>query len=145
MPAAARASVGVAIVVSFLLGCSVRAEDAGTATPTESATGTNPFEGKPDAIEAGRSIYSNTCLFCHGANGMGARAPNLVKGIFRPVGGGDDATIFGIILGGRPGTIMGGFEGSLSPDEIWKVMAYLRDEGHKAALQKTKKKGPPNP
>ena len=145
MLAAVRASVGVAIVLSFLLGGAALAEDASTTAPTESKKGANHIEGKPDAIEAGRSIYSNTCLFCHGANGMGARAPNLAKGIFRPVDGGDDATIFGIILGGRPGTIMGGFEGSLSPDDIWKVMAYLRDEGRKAALQKTKKKGPPNP
>lgn len=121
------------------------AEDSETSATTTTQTGINPFEGKPDAIEKGKSIYSNTCLFCHGANGMGARAPNLVKGMFRPNGGADDEIIFGVILGGRPGTIMGSFEGTLTTDEIWEVMAYLRAEARTQALQKGKKKRIPNP
>jgi mono/diheme cytochrome c family protein len=89
----------------------------------------NPLEGKPEAIEAGRQLYSNTCLFCHGANGLGARAPNLVEGLFRPDGGADDGIVFDIILKGRPNTLMGGFEGTYSEEEIWQVIAYLRSEG----------------
>lgn len=89
----------------------------------------NPLEGKPEAIEAGRQLYSNTCLFCHGANGLGARAPNLVEGLFRPVGGADDGIAFDIILKGRPNTLMGGFEGTYSEEEIWQVISYLRSEG----------------
>ncbi len=89
----------------------------------------NPLEGKPEAIEAGRQLYSNTCLFCHGANGLGARAPNLVEGLFRPKDGADDQIVFDIILKGRPNTLMGGFEGIYSEEEIWQVISYLRSEG----------------
>ncbi len=42
------------------------------------------FEGDAAAIEAGRQLYGNTCLFCHGPKGVGARAPNLVEGMFQP-------------------------------------------------------------
>ncbi|WP_295557786.1 c-type cytochrome [uncultured Hyphomicrobium sp.] len=89
----------------------------------------NPLEGQAEAIEAGKSLYSNTCLFCHGPNGLGARAPNLVEGLFRPNGGADDTIVFDIILKGRPGTLMGGFEGTYTETEIWQVISYLRQEG----------------
>jgi len=98
----------------------------------------NPLEGQAEAIEAGKGLYSNTCLFCHGPNGLGARAPNLVEGLFRPKGGADDAIVFDIILKGRPGTLMGGFEGTYSETEIWQVISYLRSEGISRAKQKPK-------
>lgn len=96
----------------------------------------NPLDGQVAAIEAGKALYSNTCLFCHGPNGLGARAPNLVEGLFRPNGGADDAIVFDIILKGRPGTLMGGFEGTYSETEIWQVISYLRHEGTARAKPK---------
>lgn len=98
----------------------------------------NPHEGNPEAIAAGKDLYSNTCLFCHGANGLGARAPNLVEGLFRPNGGADDTIVYDIILKGRPNTLMGGFEGTFSETEIWQVISYLRDEGINRAKPKPK-------
>jgi mono/diheme cytochrome c family protein len=98
----------------------------------------NPVEGNGEAIAAGKSLYSNTCLFCHGANGLGARAPNLVEGLFRPNGGADDTIVYDIILKGRPNTLMGGFEGTFSEAEIWQVISYLRNEGISRAKPKTK-------
>lgn len=98
----------------------------------------NPLEGQAEAIEAGKGLYSNTCLFCHGPNGLGARAPNLVEGLFRPNGGADDSIVFDIILKGRPGTLMGGFEGTYSETEIWQVISYLRHEGIARAEAKPK-------
>ena len=96
------------------------------------------FEGDAAAIEAGRQLYGNTCLFCHGPKGIGARAPSLVEGMFRP---GQDSEIpfaFNVIRKGRPGTIMGGFEEMLSEDQVWQVIAYLRDEGRVKAAAKKK-------
>lgn len=98
----------------------------------------NPLEGQATAIEAGKALYSNTCLFCHGPNGLGARAPNLVEGWFRPNGGAGDTIVFDIILKGRPGTLMGGFEGAYSETEIWQVISYLRQEGITRAKPKSK-------
>lgn len=83
----------------------------------------------PDAIEKGRQVYGNTCLFCHGAKGVGARAPNLVEGMFKPGRDGEIPYAYDVILNGRPGTIMGSFSGTITEEEIWQVMAYLRDQG----------------
>lgn len=98
----------------------------------------NPIEGQSGATDAGKALYSNTCLFCHGPNGLGARAPNLVEGLFRPNGGADDTIVYDIILKGRPGTLMGGFEGTYSETEIWQVISYLRQEGIARAKPKSK-------
>lgn len=84
-----------------------------------------------DAVSAGRSIYNNTCIFCHGDNGKGARAPGLVTGPFAPGGGNTDEYMFKTIKQGRPGTIMGSFDGMLTDEQIRQVIAYLR---HEAAL-----------
>lgn len=105
------------------------AEDASTAETVEAHATKNPYEGDPEAIKQGQSLYNNTCLFCHGSKGKGARAPNLVEGLFRAVDGADDAIIYDIILKGRPGTIMGGFEGTFSENQIWQIISYLRQEG----------------
>jgi mono/diheme cytochrome c family protein len=103
---------------------------------TEAHTQKNPLDGDPEAIQQGKSLYNNTCLFCHGSNGKGARAPNLVDGLFRPVDGADDAIVFEIILKGRPGTIMGGFEGTYDETQIWKIISYLRNEGREQRRRK---------
>ncbi len=122
----------LALLVTLNLGLVQQAIAAGDAATL------NPLEGNAEAIEAGRQLYSNTCLFCHGAAGIGARAPNLVEGMFRPNGGADDAIAYGIILQGRPGTLMGGYDGTLSEDQIWQIISYLRSEGIKRAEAKKK-------
>ena len=92
--------------------------------------------GNPESIEAGRAKYSNTCLFCHGPKGVGARAPTLVANGFAPGGVNDNKYFFTIIKYGRLGTIMGAFEGTLTDTEIWQVIAYLRDQSEKGAASK---------
>jgi len=89
--------------------------------------------GNPDSIEAGRSLYGNTCLFCHGPRGVGARAPTLVSGGFAPGGVNDNEYFLTTIRYGRPGTIMGSFDSYMSVEEIWQVIAYLRNESAKRA------------
>jgi mono/diheme cytochrome c family protein len=39
--------------------------------------------------------------------------------------------LFSTIATGRPGTQMGAFGGMLSADEIWDIIAYIRDETSK--------------
>lgn len=79
-------------------------------------------------IIKGKSIYNNTCLFCHGAKAGGARAPGLTTGPYSPGGGNDDSYIFETIKNGRPGTIMGAFSETLTDEEIMSVIKYIRYE-----------------
>ncbi|MEW5986212.1 MAG: cytochrome c [Chloroflexota bacterium] len=109
-------------------------------------TAVNPFRnanGEPDsnALAAGRVIYSQRCIFCHGdaLDGNGLFADALKP---RPANFTDPGTIaqlqesylFWRIAKGGPGlppegkgwnSAMPAWEGTLSEDEIWQVILYL--------------------
>jgi mono/diheme cytochrome c family protein len=88
----------------------------------------NPFEGDSAAVEEGRQLYSRRCIFCHGTGGAGAKGSGLTGDRWKF--GGSDAAVFDSIANGRPGTQMGAFGTSMTPEEIWKVIAYLRAQAH---------------
>jgi PQQ-dependent dehydrogenase (methanol/ethanol family) len=84
----------------------------------------NRFAGNRQAIEAGQTLYSRNCSVCHGPAAQGDRGPSLVSGVFPH--GGADGEIFLSIRAGIQGTQMPSFT-QLSNDQIWQVIAYLRD------------------
>jgi mono/diheme cytochrome c family protein len=101
--------------------------------PTLAAEGgedaANPHEGDPAAIAKGSDLYAARCAFCHGGHGKGAKGPALTSGHYKR--GGSDLVLFSTIATGRPGTQMGAFGGMLSADDIWDIIAYIRDETRK--------------
>jgi mono/diheme cytochrome c family protein len=94
---------------------------------------TNPRAGKAEAILDGRRLFNSLCFFCHGTAGRGAKGPNLVDEHWKY--GGTDAAVFRTIAGGVPGTQMGAFGGRIAMDEIWDLIAYLRDEAKAFQLE----------
>ena len=97
----------------------------GAAWPAPAKGDTNPFTGDPDAIADGKRLWAETgCYACHGKEAGGAVGPDLTddQWVYRPT----DATIFKAIAKGRKGTTMVGWSSSLSDEEIWKVIAYIR-------------------
>jgi len=101
---------------------------AATVASAQSPAATkSPYERHPAAIEEGRQLYSRRCIFCHGTGGAGAKGSDLTGDRSR-LGRSDDA-LFDVIANGRPGTQMGAFATSMTPEEIWKVIAYLRSQG----------------
>ncbi len=90
---------------------------------------TNPHEGDPAAIARGSDLFAARCSFCHGGAGKGAKGPCLTCGHFKR--GGTDLVLFSTVVNGRPGTQMGSFANTLSADDIWDIIAYLRDETRK--------------
>jgi len=82
---------------------------------------------------SGREIYVNTCIRCHGIDGKGAQGINLVPppaDLSLPaVQGRLDGTLFRRIHEGKPNTAMGAWKHTLSDDEIWDVLAYVRTLG----------------
>ena len=97
----------------------------GAAWPAPATGDTNPFTGDPEAIADGKRLWAATgCYACHGKEAGGAVGPDLTddQWVYRPT----DATIFKAIANGRKGTTMVGWSSSLSDEEIWKVIAYIR-------------------
>jgi len=95
------------------------AGESGSSTP---AAGGNPFAGNADAAKAGRQLFLNTgCYNCHGIEAKGGGiAPDLTASKL------DEQQMFRTIHDGRPGTLMPSWGKQLSPDEIWKVITYLK-------------------
>jgi mono/diheme cytochrome c family protein len=105
----------------------------GLASGQQAADIANPFEGDPAAIEKGAERFAERCTFCHGTRGRGAKGPSLVSGKWKY--GGRNADLFISISAGRPNTQMGAFASSLTGEEIWQIIAFLRDEHKKRQAQ----------
>jgi mono/diheme cytochrome c family protein len=87
-------------------------------------------QGKEYDAVAGREIYANACLRCHGIDGKGALGIPLVPKpadlTSQAVQNRLDASLFKRIHDGKPNTAMGAWRTTLSDDEIWDVLAYVR-------------------
>ncbi len=109
----------------------------------------NPLGADVAAITKGKKLFdANGCNACHGdeAQGQEGVAPNLIDETFLGAAGDlPDAAYFAMIKGGsdakkalgRPGVPDGGmaaFGGDLSDDDIWSIVAWLRNQkAHEAA------------
>lgn len=82
---------------------------------------------------SGREIYVNTCIRCHGIDGKGALGIKLVPPpadlTSSVIQNRLDGTLFRRIHEGKPNTAMGAWKHSLSDEEIWDVLAYVRTLG----------------
>lgn len=89
--------------------------------------------GKGGDPVSGREIYVNTCIRCHGIDGKGALGIKLVPPpadlTSLAVQSRLDGTLFRRIHEGKPNTAMGAWKHSLSDEEIWDVLAYVRRLG----------------
>jgi len=84
-------------------------------------------------VVIGREIYSNICIRCHGIDGRGSLGIKLVPppaDLSSPaIQNRLDGTLFKRIHEGKPNTAMGAWKHTLSDDEIWDVLAYVRTLG----------------
>lgn len=87
----------------------------------------NPYTGDPEAIEAGKALWlENGCYSCHGHDAEGAVGPDLTDDtwVYKPT----DATLFRAIAKGRTGTNMVGWSHQIQPEDIWRIIAFLRSK-----------------
>ena len=87
----------------------------------------NPFAGDAAAAVEGKRLFLKTgCYSCHGHEAEGAVGPDLTddEWIYKP----SDSMIFNTNAKGRRGTVMAPFSDELTPEEIWKIVEFLRDK-----------------
>lgn len=97
---------------------------AGGLPPGGLAGVVNPAANDTGAVSQGAHLFTAmNCDGCHGGGATGWVGPSLVDGRWRY--GGSDADVFRSIYFGRPKG-MPSFGGTLAPDAIWKLVAYLK-------------------
>jgi putative heme-binding domain-containing protein len=102
-----------------LLGCGgILAAGTGQA-PTAAPTSPDPV-----ALADGKAMFRGLCSGCHGGAGRGGKGPDLTDNKW--IHGGTDADIARTIQNGVPNTTMKKLGDALKPDQIGKVIGYIR-------------------
>jgi len=92
---------------------------------------TNPLSPTPDNLKEAQAEYEEHCAACHGLDGGGS---NRFEAQFYPpvakLTGGvrklSDSDIYFIVANGIRYTAMPAFEGTHSPDDIWRMVLWVR-------------------
>lgn len=85
----------------------------------------NPYTGNPEAIKEGQKLFTlYACSGCHGAGGGGGMGIPLTDDVWKY--GGDDATLMKLIKGEIAESPMPKFGQTLTEEQIWKIIAYIR-------------------
>lgn len=111
-------------------------EDIGTAV----VGSRNPVPPTAAALAAGKRTYDAHCAACHGDLAQGAVKAGISISIIdesrgrqppdltddQADHGASDSEVFTIIERGVPSTMMAGYDGRISDEDIWNVVHYLR-------------------
>ena len=97
----------------------------------------NPLTPNETVLANGQRIYAENCTACHGVNGEGDGpaaagldpSPSNIRRLPRmPMMSGDSYLYWTVAEGGVPvKTSMPAFKQTLTADEIWSVILYLRE------------------
>lgn len=103
--------------------------------PSDYVGARSPHKATTTVIQEGYAVYTKHCATCHGTYGMGdgeagkslSPSPALLTFmIHRPMAV-DEYLLWTISEGGKNfDTSMPAFKDTLSRDEIWKIVAYMR-------------------
>ena len=103
--------------------------------PSEYRGKRNPLPQTPGIIKAGGELYQKQCSGCHGTLGLGdglisnslSPSPALLAYLIQMPMTIDSYLLWSISEGGKEfGTSMPAFSDSLSDQEIWEIITYMR-------------------
>jgi mono/diheme cytochrome c family protein len=95
----------------------------------------NPLRATTENLAAGKRLYEQSCAMCHGVSGLGDGVagrtldppPSNLTMAVRWRFASDAYLYWAIADGGAPiGTAMPPFKDVLNPEQIWKLITYLR-------------------
>ena len=148
----------IALVIVFAIGSFLRENWGVTGTPgvvermiakwalsssrRDDSGKTNPVAPSAQNLEEGRGHYEKQCAFCHGLDGRGQGQTGVqfyppVPAIVGPNVELTDGQIQSAITNGVRYTGMPSFSKVLSPEEVWKVVLWVRHISQSAPAAQT--------
>jgi mono/diheme cytochrome c family protein len=132
------AAKAIAVPTAPLIGPSPRASQ--DVNIQEAAKLTNPVVSTSESIAAGKKAYDANCAACHGNMAQGAVKAGVNISIIEEQGGkqpsdltddkwdhgSSDGEIYAVIKKGLPPTMMAGWDGRITDNEIWSIVNYVR-------------------
>jgi mono/diheme cytochrome c family protein len=112
------AGLALSLLAAFLIGERIVSLDRSTVDALADDDLTDPYLGQPDAIAEGNDLYHSHCIICHGLKG--GRGPNIFATQLT------DEQFLEVVINGRKGTLMPAWGLRLSPDDVWKIRAFLK-------------------
>jgi len=82
----------------------------------------NPYASRPDAVRAGRKLFTRHCASCHGQDAKGGNAPPLATGIVR---GATDGELFWTLTNGHLREGMPSWS-QLPEPRRWQIVSFLK-------------------
>ena len=122
-------TLGLLIVVGIGLGL-VLGNHTHSKLSSNEATAGNPVPATADSIARGKLLFDQNCAICHGEDGRGdgpaaASLPLQPANLYDHIPYHADSFFFGAMTKGLAG-VMPSFEGSISVEDRWNILNYLR-------------------
>jgi mono/diheme cytochrome c family protein len=128
----------IVVLVSAIIGGSGLAGQ--NVKNPEAAKLRNPVASTTESIAVGKRAYDVNCAACHGNMAQGSEKAGIVISIIQEQGlkqppdltddawdhGSTDGEIYAVIKKGVPPTMMAGWEGRISDNEMWSIVNYIR-------------------
>jgi len=92
--------------------------------PSRDHARTNPYQGQPDAISAGRRIFVEHCAHCHGENAEGTKKRPTLRSL-RVQQQATEGDLQWLLLNGNMKKGMPSWA-KLPEQQLWQVIAYVR-------------------
>jgi mono/diheme cytochrome c family protein len=119
------------VATTVLLTGVVLAYGAHTHSGPAAQAAVNPVVPDARSIAAGRALYQERCVSCHGPIGLGdgplaqtLTPPPADLRAHIPLHG--DGQVFAFISGGFPCSAMPAYAGQLTDSQMWDLVNYLR-------------------
>ena len=112
------AGLALSLLAAFLIGERIVSLDRSPVDALADNDLTDPYLSQPAAIDEGDHLYHNHCIGCHGLKG--GRGPNIFATQLT------NEQFLEVVINGRKGTQMPAWGFRLSPDDVWKIRAFLK-------------------
>jgi mono/diheme cytochrome c family protein len=123
-----RFGAGVGLSAALVALLYVAAGVAPAEEPNQSKRVANPFEGRADLVDEGRSLFNQYCSHCHGPNAQQGERPRDLRRLKLRYGDDAPEVFYTTINNGRLELGMPVWKGVLSEDVMWRIFTFLETQ-----------------